>query len=54
MEKRRSQEILKFCKDIKAQSLDPNIFRVALLRKVKSQTLKREVNPTDQQYEYFQ
>lgn len=52
-EKRRVPEILKYCKDIKGQSLETNRLSVALLRKVKSQTLKREVNPSDNQYEYY-
>lgn len=53
-EKRRIADIIKYCKDIKGQSLDAATLGVALLRKVKSQTLKREEHTTDKQYEYFQ
>ena len=53
-EKRRIADIIKYCKDIKGQSLDAPTLGVALLRKVKSQTIKREEHPTDKQYEYFQ
>jgi RNA polymerase subunit RPABC4/transcription elongation factor Spt4 len=53
-EKRRIPNIIKYCKDNKGQSLDSSTLSVALLRKVKSQTIKREENPSDKQYEYFQ
>jgi hypothetical protein len=53
-EKRRITDIIKYCKDVKGQSLDAPTLGVALLRKVKSQTIKREEHATDKQYEYFQ
>lgn len=53
-ERRRAPEIIKYCKDMKGQTLTNDSIRMVLLRKIKDQSLKREVNPTDQQYEYFQ
>lgn len=53
-EKRRIPEIIKYCKDIKGQSLDSSTLRVALLRKVKNKNIKREEHTRDKQYEYFQ
>lgn len=53
-EKRRVPEIITYCKDIKGQSVQISPLSVALLRKVKSQIIKRHKNPSDGQYEYHQ
>jgi hypothetical protein len=50
---RRVPEILKHCKDNKGQTIDANALRMAMLRKVKNQVIKREQNASDNQYEYF-
>jgi nucleoid DNA-binding protein/predicted RNA-binding Zn-ribbon protein involved in translation (DUF1610 family) len=53
-ERRQISEVITFCKDQKGQTLPIQTLSVALLRKVKSGTLKRHKNSSDNQYEYFQ
>lgn len=53
-EKRRINEIVKYCKDTKAWSVSNNSVNTVLTRKVKSRGLKREQNSSDKQYDYFQ
>jgi len=54
LERKRVPEIIKYCKDVKGQTLSTNSVSVVMLRKVKSNSLKREINPSDNQYEYYQ
>lgn len=53
-QKRRVPEILKYCKEIKAHTLDTSPLSVALSRMIKNGKMKREKNTADNQYEYYQ
>jgi hypothetical protein len=53
-DKKRIPEIVKYCKDIKGQTLETSTLSVAMLRKIKSGILKREQNSADNQYDYYQ
>lgn len=53
-QKRRVPEIIRYCKETKAHTLDTSTLSVALGRMIKSGKMKREKNPSDNQYEYYQ
>lgn len=53
-QKRRVPEIIKYCKEIKAQTLGTSTLSVALGRMIKSNKMRREKNTADNQYEYYQ
>ncbi len=53
-QKRRVPEIIKFCKEIKAHTLETSPLSVALSRMIKNGKMKREKNTADNQYEYYQ